>query len=634
MKLLDRLVKNKALLLAVCLIAFVVMPTVAVGATWVRNAGLLPGSAVVFPSDAPAIDRFMAGIFNGIYGDRCSIGQGTSQETQINAAIDTGCKVILHAGTFTIDGTITAAVANVNLEGMGRGTILFLANGSDAPIITVGGHGWTIRDLSFDGNYTNQTAFTGPGITLTNADDGLIENCYFTLCQPGIYGNSSENWRVASCHFEANGDSGIAWLTNCIGLTVDNCHVIGSLLNPGINIDLGARAVVITNSYFSGNGYCHVSVGENAACYDVAVSNCYFEAVADGGGVRYKQSERGSVVNCMFYQSLQESIHIWGSKYIDIVGNTFYNTQGGYPGIDLEQYATGPVTTQFITIDGNSFVDIGTTAGAKGIFLSTVADIVISNNIFKETRGAGDDDFHNGIDTGATNNHRITITGNVSKTKYKFIQVNDADCDDWVVANNIIQQITASNGISIEAAADDWIIQGNRIIGCSAPMAIGAASLRIMILGNNWEGCTNDLNINASATGIIYINNIDKNGVQWAVDNNPISKDVWVTSASQNPAMGTIPVASYIMTVYCHVTEAFNSDGTDILTVGYAADTDSIATAIDVSTTGVKVVVLGTDNGYIATARIVLAYYVNGGSEPNTGKAIIKVEFQRVPTQP
>lgn len=106
----------------------------------------------------------------------------------------------------------------------------------------------------------------------------------------------------------------------------------------------------------------------------------------------------------------------------------------------------------------------------------------------------------------------------------------------------------------------------------------------------------------------------------------------WVTSSSQNPTLGTMPAGSYFVRAHCHVTEAFNSDGTDTLTVGYDTDTDAFVTSIDVSSTGVKSVTLGVLNGYNGTARAVEAYYVNGGSEPSEGKALVILEIFSVPT--
>ncbi len=108
----------------------------------------------------------------------------------------------------------------------------------------------------------------------------------------------------------------------------------------------------------------------------------------------------------------------------------------------------------------------------------------------------------------------------------------------------------------------------------------------------------------------------------------------WVADDAQNPSLGSLLLYNYVKAVHVHVTEAFDSDGTDLLTVGYDADPDAFATSIDVSTTGVKTVTLGALAGYNGTTRAVEAYYVNGGSEPTAGKALVTLEYYRVPVPP
>lgn len=104
----------------------------------------------------------------------------------------------------------------------------------------------------------------------------------------------------------------------------------------------------------------------------------------------------------------------------------------------------------------------------------------------------------------------------------------------------------------------------------------------------------------------------------------------WLADDKQEVILGKIPYNVYVARVHIHVTEAFNSDGTDLVTVGWDADPDALATSADVSTTGVKSLTLGANEGFNSTEKTVKAFYSNGGSEPTTGKAIVIVEFFRV----
>ncbi len=108
----------------------------------------------------------------------------------------------------------------------------------------------------------------------------------------------------------------------------------------------------------------------------------------------------------------------------------------------------------------------------------------------------------------------------------------------------------------------------------------------------------------------------------------------WVTYGTQTQTLGTMQAGSYLLRAHCHVTEAFNSNGTDRITVGWSGSTNSLVTNIDVSSTGVKTLTLGSSNGYNGTARTVQAYYTAGNSAPSTGKAFLVLEIIPVPPQP
>lgn len=108
----------------------------------------------------------------------------------------------------------------------------------------------------------------------------------------------------------------------------------------------------------------------------------------------------------------------------------------------------------------------------------------------------------------------------------------------------------------------------------------------------------------------------------------------WITKDSQTVKLGVLKAPYYIARVHVHVTEAFDSDGSDEIRLGDSTDTDRFFTLTDVSSTGVKTPTLGAGNGYNGTSYTVNAQYVNGGSEPTTGKALVIAEFFRVPTSP
>lgn len=108
----------------------------------------------------------------------------------------------------------------------------------------------------------------------------------------------------------------------------------------------------------------------------------------------------------------------------------------------------------------------------------------------------------------------------------------------------------------------------------------------------------------------------------------------WVTDSRKTVDLGAVSGDTYVMRAHCHVIEAFNSDGTDTLTVGTDVDPDAFITSIDVSTTGIKTATLGVRAGFTAAASPIKAFYANSGSAPTTGKAVILLELAKTPPLP
>lgn len=112
--------------------------------------------------------------------------------------------------------------------------------------------------------------------------------------------------------------------------------------------------------------------------------------------------------------------------------------------------------------------------------------------------------------------------------------------------------------------------------------------------------------------------------------------EAWVefTDDGTGVELGVLPVDSLIVDVIPHVTVAFNDTGTDLLTVGWDADPDALATSLDISTTGVKNPTAGVNDGYNDTQRTVKAYYNGANNDSTTGKCLVVVLFVQVTTSP
>lgn len=107
----------------------------------------------------------------------------------------------------------------------------------------------------------------------------------------------------------------------------------------------------------------------------------------------------------------------------------------------------------------------------------------------------------------------------------------------------------------------------------------------------------------------------------------------WLADDKQTVTLGTLPLDAYVVRTHIHVTEAFNSAGTDLVTIGWDSDADSLCTSVDVSTTGMKITPFGVSMGFNSAMQTAKAYYTAGGAAPTTGKALVAVEFFRVAKQ-
>jgi hypothetical protein len=104
-----------------------------------------------------------------------------------------------------------------------------------------------------------------------------------------------------------------------------------------------------------------------------------------------------------------------------------------------------------------------------------------------------------------------------------------------------------------------------------------------------------------------------------------------------NLGPGKLPPNSLVLRAGIVVTEAFNSDGTDMIKIGGSGNADRYVGNTDVSTTGSKTPAAGssaTPPAVSAGGDVVTATYSNGGSEPTTGKAYVWLEYIVTPTAP
>jgi hypothetical protein len=156
---------------------------------------------MVFSSDAPALDRFMARAMSSIYEDRVYVCTGTAATDRagivsaVTAAEASGSYSVVRfsSGHFDID-TTTITLTECELRGQGPQRTVIHVNGTSGGIICTGKFSdvqyvaGNVRDLAI---YTD-ASFTGAALTLTSTNTDsrvLLQNAMFD----GVYLKGSDD---------------------------------------------------------------------------------------------------------------------------------------------------------------------------------------------------------------------------------------------------------------------------------------------------------------------------------------------------------------------------------------------------------------------------------------------------------
>jgi hypothetical protein len=194
----------------------------------------------------------------------------------IQAALDNlpeGGEVVLGVGRYLIRQPIVLQKSRQALRGCGAGTVLFLADGADCPVVILGApsansrksvKGVRLVDLWIDGNRMNQPKEVwkflpnGPGIynngvDVRAVDDATVENVVCCHCRSGGMVTSARTRRLTVRDYTAfdNQYDGLAcYLTEDSHFSRLNLH---DNLAAGISLDLDFNHNVIDDTVLTGN---------------------------------------------------------------------------------------------------------------------------------------------------------------------------------------------------------------------------------------------------------------------------------------------------------------------------------------------------------------------------------------------
>lgn len=218
---------------------------------------------------------------------------GTADQVEINAALAAlpsgGGWVQLSEGAFSLTSGITTSVVGSTLAGQGRAaTILtYAAGAATGPMVNLAHNTCCLRDLTLDGNKTQNSGTTTHRNWTVTGSDGLVENvwasqsagngcdiasgsartrvlnCLVTSAAFVGLVAAGPNITVANCIIFANLTEGL-YLTGTNVLAVGNQCV--SNTNSGITLASPASNCCVVDNLSTGNGSygINVSAGTNA----------------------------------------------------------------------------------------------------------------------------------------------------------------------------------------------------------------------------------------------------------------------------------------------------------------------------------------------------------------------------------
>lgn len=386
-------------------------------------------------------------------------GLSTSSDTVINsaiAALTSGGRIFVKAGSYQLSGQVVGAVSNVVLAGEGVATRFTLVTAFTHNIMTISGSNWKLQDFKIEA--TNQTkglslvglSIVGSNTTVSGLTIHNVDHC-------NIYVISGGNNLVQGNFLTDAYDDGI-----CVANAAYDVVITGNFINQATNRNcisiVSSANVTVTNNIAIGCVY-GLAV-ENLGAGPVRglhssnnqwLNNNYGIVIypANGG---VESADDFSSVGDVITSALYNGIWVQSGKGISIVGDSI-STVGSH-GIYI---ASGVISTQ---IESNL---INSTYLA-GIYLATsAADVLINGNTFMNNGGTAS---YGAISSQTTVNN-VTVTNNM----IRYPQLTGSPYGislsgtNLVVDSNTIRMQTPGDGIFLSGTTTGFSVSNNKIYG-------------------------------------------------------------------------------------------------------------------------------------------------------------------------
>lgn len=379
---------------------FFVLAPLALGAYWVRDIGIITGNAVIFSDDSSNVEKMMATILHGVYGDQVQLCDGDADDVEINAAIAEVCTgdpdgalVDCRKGTYYIEDEILL-YHDLTVQGAGTDCTIFKqTDGADIDAVFYnipnGFNRGELRNFAIDGNNGNNTA--GYGVWLRGAWYSRIVNLYIHDCETyGIRltttsgGTTSGECYLEDCYVTTTTGTGVGFSISGAGDSfLVNCSTYN---NSGVGFHIGSSANTLISCHPYSDGSHGIQI--DAAADHTACIECHLDDNGKHGII--VNGDECRIIGCYAFSN---SVDFAGYDGIRVTGT--YNTIQGNTCINLAGFATQTYGIQesgaadYNTYTGN--VVTGTTPNlTAGMLLVGTHNSVFGNvGYVSEARGSG-----------------------------------------------------------------------------------------------------------------------------------------------------------------------------------------------------------------------------------------------------
>jgi len=446
-------------------------------------------------------------------GDTGAAGDG--DQVQVNAALTaaTGKKVVLLAGTYTVDAAI-AVPTNTTLTGVGPGSVVTIPNSFNTTIniISASGTDAVVENLMVDQNTANQTSGTIVSISSSGSNNTVKHTKHVNIRSTGISISAGSEAtagivrdNLVDCTNGDPGASSTAIGISITGSTTDNKSTStaegNSVHNCGTGIRAQSRVSVLDNNITAGRTTgIDLQTVVNASIADNNVSMLYgnfsntFGTSALTGSSVTRSSISGNTFASAF--SMVDITTMNGSVFSD---NTMEDSANG-----MLYITTGTNNT----ISGN--VGYDSTANQNRYSLSALSTSVISDNVTAR------------ISLDSTSHYNQVLSNQINGTGVTVTNILDVNGDNTTVTDNVLYGVGSGYiALKLAATADSTYLADNRMVNSSGATFLSDSGTNTIYGGQvNDSGNfmiqptgTIELLKNTNVTGTLNVtSNVDTNG--------------------------------------------------------------------------------------------------------------------------